>query len=51
MIAVFYYGFEIVRSVGVPAKGCKRDLVYALKCFVDKKMDGKPICSVPSFDN
>ncbi|XP_062166805.1 DNA-(apurinic or apyrimidinic site) endonuclease, chloroplastic isoform X2 [Alnus glutinosa] len=28
-------------SVGVPAKGCKRDLVYALKCFVDKNMDGK----------
>ncbi|XP_059462906.1 DNA-(apurinic or apyrimidinic site) endonuclease, chloroplastic isoform X2 [Corylus avellana] len=30
-----------LRSVGVPAKGCKRDLVYALKCFVDKKMDGE----------
>ncbi|KAM3690986.1 hypothetical protein ACB094_09G161200 [Castanea mollissima] len=30
-----------LRSVGVPAKGCKRDLVYALKCFVDTKIDGE----------
>ncbi|KAK7846718.1 dna-(apurinic or apyrimidinic site) lyase [Quercus suber] len=30
-----------LRSVGVPAKGCKRDLVYALKCFMDTKIDGE----------
>ncbi|KAG2687244.1 hypothetical protein I3760_09G041900 [Carya illinoinensis] len=28
-----------LRSVGVPAKGCKRDLVNALKCFAEKKID------------
>uniref|UniRef100_A0A2N9J4N7 SAP domain-containing protein n=1 Tax=Fagus sylvatica TaxID=28930 RepID=A0A2N9J4N7_FAGSY len=30
-----------LRSVGVPAKGCKRDLVNALKCLVDTKIDGE----------
>ncbi|KAF5474200.1 hypothetical protein F2P56_006117 [Juglans regia] len=29
-----------LRSVGVPAKGCKRDLLNALKCFAEKKIDG-----------
>ncbi|GLT71015.1 hypothetical protein SLA2020_430600 [Shorea laevis] len=33
--------WRMIRERGVPAKGCKRDLVYALKCFVDKKMDGE----------
>ncbi|KAK4580806.1 hypothetical protein RGQ29_024450 [Quercus rubra] len=32
---------SMLRSVGVPAKGSKRDLVYALKCFVDTKIDGE----------
>ncbi|KAH9648915.1 DNA-(apurinic or apyrimidinic site) endonuclease [Citrus sinensis] len=29
----------ILRSIGVPAKGSKRDLVSALKVYVEKKMD------------
>ncbi|TXG70392.1 hypothetical protein EZV62_005327 [Acer yangbiense] len=29
-----------LRSIGVPAKGCKRDLVYALKGYVTKKAEG-----------
>ena len=32
--------------MGVPAKGRKRDLVNALKCLVDTKIDG-----TPTFDN
>ncbi|KAK4839109.1 hypothetical protein QYF36_019197 [Acer negundo] len=28
-----------LRSIGVPAKGCKRDLVYALKGYVTKKAE------------
>ncbi|XP_038721818.1 DNA-(apurinic or apyrimidinic site) endonuclease, chloroplastic-like isoform X2 [Tripterygium wilfordii] len=37
-----------LRSIGVPAKGCKRDLVSALKCFLDKEMDGEgsPVAEV-----
>lgn len=35
-----------LRSVGVPAKGSKRDLVDALKCFVDQKMDGETSLAV-----
>ncbi|KAL5810532.1 hypothetical protein ACOSQ4_027100 [Xanthoceras sorbifolium] len=30
-----------LRSIGVPAKGCKRDLVYALKSYVTKKAEDK----------
>ena len=33
--------FLIIRSIGVPAKGSKRDLVSALKVYVEKKMEGK----------
>ncbi|XP_018817217.2 DNA-(apurinic or apyrimidinic site) endonuclease, chloroplastic isoform X1 [Juglans regia] len=35
-----------LRSVGVPAKGCKRDLLNALKCFAEKKIDGKTSLTV-----
>ncbi|KAH9648909.1 DNA-(apurinic or apyrimidinic site) endonuclease [Citrus sinensis] len=40
----------ILRSIGVPAKGSKRDLVSALKVYVEKKMDGWKflLCAVGS---
>ncbi|GAV89727.1 Exo_endo_phos domain-containing protein [Cephalotus follicularis] len=31
----------ILRSVGLSAKGCKRELVSSLKCFVGTKIDGQ----------
>lgn len=33
--------FLIIRGIGVPAKGSKRDPVSALKVYVEKKMEGK----------
>ncbi|KAJ8899029.1 hypothetical protein K2173_008853 [Erythroxylum novogranatense] len=29
-----------LRNVGIPAKGRKSDLISALKCFIDKQLDG-----------
>lgn len=32
--------FVVIRSIGIPAKGHKSDLISALRSYLDKKIEG-----------